>query len=310
MLVRGCILGTVLLVLAGCGSAKRATPPPARPVTVHHAKKVSRVPVHVVERSVGSLASAVQDAAAVGGPPLLVGGLTPADVSTSAIVSVRGRTSVQSGTLPAALHDAAAARLGGSVYLFGGGDGVRQLDGIQRVSPGAPTTVAHLPAPSADQSAAVIGKTAYVVGGYTGTQWLDTIVAWRPGAAPRVVGRLPVALRYAAVGAADGRLVIAGGSTPDGTASRAVLVFDPGTRHVTRAGELPAPTTHAAAAALGRYVYVVGGRGASVDTPTATIVAVDPVARRVESAGSLRSARSDLAAIADGSRILLAGGRG
>lgn len=302
-----CVL-LLAFVLAGCGSARRATAPP--PARVHRVTTVRRVPVHVVERTVGSLASPVQDAAAAGGPPVLVGGLTPADVSTNAIVAVRGRSSLLVGTLPAALHDAAAARLGGSVYLFGGGDGVRQLDGIQRVSPGAPTTVGRLPAPSSDQSAAVIGGTAYVVGGFTGTRWLDTIVAWRPGAAPRVVGRLPGALRYAAVGAADGRLVIAGGSTPQGSASRTVLVFDPRTRRVTRAGELPAPTTHAAAAALGRYVYVVGGRGAAVDTPTAAIEAVDPVARRVVAAGSLRSPRSDLAAIADGSRILLGGGRG
>ena len=241
---------------------------------------------------------------------MLIGGLTPSDVSTSAIQALHGTHEVQVGTLPAALHDAAAARLGAGVYLFGGGDGVRQLDGIQRVSPGSPTTVSTLPAPSSDQSAAVIGRTAYVVGGYTGTQWLDTIVAWRPGTTARVVGHLPEALRYAAVASADGRLVIAGGSTPAGTASQNVLVFDPQTHRVTRIGRLPTPTTHAAAAAIGRLVYVIGGRSATIDTPTTAIEAVDPVARRVESAGTLLSPRSDLAAISLGARILLAGGRG
>ena len=297
------------VIAAGCGGSHTAAPPQPRALA-HNVRLQRAAPVHVVERTVGSLASAVQDAAAVGGPPLLVGGLTASDVSTSAIVAVRGRGSVQTGTLPAALHDAAAARLGRSVYLFGGGDGVRQLDGIQRVSPGTPVTVAHLPAPSSDQSAAVIGGTAYVVGGYTGTAWLTTIVAWKPGTAARVVGHLPQALRYAAVAAVHGRLVIAGGSLQDGTASRAVLAFDPRTHRVSRVGALPAPTTHAAAAALGSHVYVVGGRSATVDTPTAAIEAVDPVARRVEPAGFLRTPRSDLAAIADGSRILLAGGRG
>ena len=301
------------LVLAGCGASHRAAVTTTTTTTPVHRVKTpprAKVVVRVVEHSVGTLASAVQDAAAVGGPPMLVGGLTPADVSTSAIQALHGSHEVQTGTLPAALHDAAAARIGGSVYLFGGGDGVRQLDGIQRVAPGAPTTVGHLPAPSSDQSAAVIGQTAYVVGGYTGTRWLDTIVAWRPGAPARVVGHLPGALRYAAVAATAGRLVIAGGSTPAGSASRSVLVFDPQTRRVTRAGSLPAPTTHAAAAAIGKLVYVVGGRGAVLDTPTAAIVAVDPIARRVENAGELSSPRSDLAAISLGRRILLAGGRG
>src|SRR5436305_9859777 len=101
------------LLLVGCG----ATHPAAvkRPAAAHHVRSLRRAtPVHVVERSVGSLASAVQDAAAVGGPPLLVGGLTPADVSTSAVEAIRATHEVRAGSLPAALHDAAAARLGGS----------------------------------------------------------------------------------------------------------------------------------------------------------------------------------------------------
>ena len=54
------------------------------------------------------------------------------------------------GALPVALHDAAAVRLGRSVYLFGGGDGVRQLDAILRVplGGGSATPAGRLPAPS------------------------------------------------------------------------------------------------------------------------------------------------------------------
>ncbi|HEV2593517.1 MAG TPA: hypothetical protein VGU02_16660, partial [Gaiellaceae bacterium] len=306
------LLVLVAVLAAGCGASHQRASTTSATTTTRVVSHVPRVTVHVVEHTVGLLVSAVQDAAAVGAPgaPELIGGLTPADVSTSAIQVLHGTHEAQVGALPAALHDAAAARLGGSVYLFGGGDGVRQLDGIQRVSPGTPTTVGRLPAPSSDQSAAVIGQTAYVVGGYTGTQWLDTIVAWRPGTAARVVGHLPGALRYAAVAAAAGKLVIAGGSTPAGTASQDVLVFDPRMHRVTRVGRLPAPTTHAAAAAIGKLVYVIGGRSATVDTPTTAIEAVDPVARRVRIAGVLSSPRSDLAAISLGTRILLAGGRG
>jgi YVTN family beta-propeller protein len=135
-------------------------------------------------------------------------------------------------------------------------------------------------------------------------------VAWRPGGAAHVVARLPQGVRYAAVAAVSGKLVVAGGSTPAGDASRAVFVFDPRTRRVARAGSLPAPTTHAAAAALGTRVYVIGGRGASVGTPTDRVVAVDPLRRRVADAGTLSAPRSDLAAVSEGNGILLAGGSG
>jgi YVTN family beta-propeller protein len=311
MRMRSAAAALAALALAGCGSAHRHDAPPV-PGTKAAVPQPSVRPVHVVERQLGQLAAPVQDAAAVGGsgPALLLGGLTASDVSTNAIVSVRGSHGSPDGQLPVALHDAAAVRLRGSVYLFGGGDGVRQLDGIVRGAPGAPVTAGRLPAPSSDQAAAAIGNTAYVVGGFTGSRWLNTIVAWRPGEAARVVGHLPGALRYAAVAAANGRLVIAGGSTPAGTASRAVLVFNPATHRVVRAGSLRAPTTHAAAAALGGLVYVIGGRGATADTPTDAITAVDPLTRRIVPAGVLGSPRSDLAAVAQPGRILLAGGRG
>jgi YVTN family beta-propeller protein len=214
------------------------------------------------------------------------------------------------GKLPFAVHDSAAARIGKAVYLFGGGDATGQHAEIVRVDPrtGATAVVGRLPAPSSDQAAAAIGGTAYVVGGFTGTDWLNTIVAWRPGRSSLIVGHLPFPVRYAAVAASGRRLVIAGGSLSDGTASRAVLAFDPATGRVARIGALPAGTTHAAAAALGSTVYVLGGRNAALNSPVARIVAVTP--RGVRVVGRLPLALSDLAAVALRGRIMLAGGRG
>ena len=136
--------------------------------------------------------------------------------------------------------------------------------------------VGRLPQPASDVSAAVIAGKAYVVGGFTGTRWLNTILAWRPGTAPRVVARLPVALRYAAVTSAGGRLLIAGGSTPNGTASRVVLAFDPARRTLKAIAELPAPLTHAAAATLNGLAYVIGGRGATTGSAVGRVSAIDP----------------------------------
>ena len=307
----GVAVGSLLsvVVVAGCGAG--TDPSPTGHATAIRVVRPT-VPVTLVAHPVADLAAPLQDAAAAPwrGGALLVGGLTAADVSTAAIELARPSGAAGAGTLPQALHDAASVRIGGGVYLFGGGDGVAQHSEIQRVAPGRPVTVAHLPAPSSDQAGTVLGGTAYVVGGFTGTRWLDTIVAWRPGRAARVVGHLPTPLRYAAVGAADGRVVIAGGSTPAGTASRTVLLFDPKTGRVGRLGMLPAPTTHAAAAALDGRVYVIGGRGTNLGTATDRIVAVDPRSRRVSAAGRLPTALSDLAAAPVGRGILVAGGRG
>ena len=170
--------------------------------------------------------------------------------------------------------------------------------------------VGRLPQPASDFSAAAIAGTAYVVGGFTGARWLDTILAWKPGYPAARRARLPVPLRYAAVTAAGGKLVIAGGSTPSGTASRTVLSFDPAGGRVRAIGRLPAPTTHAAAATLNGIAYVIGGRGSVVGSATARISAIDPSTGRVRSAGALAAPLSDLAAVSVRGGILLAGGRG
>jgi YVTN family beta-propeller protein len=305
-----------LSLLAGCGGGGgdvQAAAAPAKP-HVSAARRTAPPVTRLRPVAAGTLDSAVQDAAAAPfhGGAVLVGGLTPADTSTDEIVTATRAGSQRVGRIPAALHDAAAVTIGPSTYVFGGGNGVAQLDAILLVDPrtGAAQAAGRLPAPSSDQAGAAIGHTAYIVGGYTGTHWLDTIVAWRPGGRAHVVARLPHALRYAAVAAAGKHLVIAGGSLENGTASDAVYAFVPETGRVQRLGRLPAPTTHAAAAAIGSVAFVVGGRGASTGTPTARIVAVDPVTRRIRVAGALERPLSDLAAVSTARGILLAGGRG
>jgi YVTN family beta-propeller protein len=249
---------------------------------------------------------------ASGGEIVLLGGLNAADTSVDSVLAAGYHGGRVIGRLPSVRHDTAAAVINRMIYVFGGGNGPSQLNDIVRVDPGTGSSrlVGHLPAASSDSTAATIGGTAYVVGGYTGTHWLDTIVGYRPGQAAHVVAHLPHTLRYAAVTAVGNRLVIAGGSLENGTASGSVLVYVPATGRVTRLGTLPAPTTHAAAAAIGNVAYVIGGRGASLGTPTTAIVAIDVARKRIRAAGQLQTARSDLAAATVGSRIIVAGGKG
>jgi YVTN family beta-propeller protein len=292
------------------GSRPQAT---ARPPEKQH--RASKAPLQrIVARSTGSLAAPLQDAAVatVGRKLVVLGGLDAADTSTADVRTVAGRGERTIGRLPGAFHDGAAVAIGSSVYEFGGGDGVRQLDQILKVdtATGSARPTGSLPAPSSDHAAAVLAGTAYIVGGYTGARWLNTIVAWRPGSSARVVGHLPTQLRYPAVAAAADRIVVAGGSLPNGAASRAVYAFDPASRAVRRLGVLPAASTHAAAAAIGPVVLVIGGRSARPNTPTDRIVAVDVQTGRIRIAGRLPAALSDAAAASVGNRVVVVGGRG
>jgi YVTN family beta-propeller protein len=316
-------LGTVGAMLVRSSTKTSApTAPTTGPTTVQtttrtrtHAQPIVQpVQRDLAEKVTGSLPSALMDPSYVasGGGIVLLGGLNAADTSVDTVIAAGYHGARVIAHLPSVRHDTAAAVINGNIYVFGGGNGPSQLDDIVRVDPraGRSTLIAHLPAASSDSTAAAIGGTAYVVGGYTGTRWLDTIVAYRPGQAAHVVAHLPQTIRYAAVTAVGDKLVIAGGSLENGTASAAVLAYTPATGRITKLGTLPTPTTHAAAAAIGNIAYVVGGRGATTGTPTTAIVAIDVSRKRVRSAGQLKTARSDLAAATIGSRIIVAGGKG
>jgi hypothetical protein len=269
-------------------------------------------PAHFAVRPLPfALPAAVQDAAAsaLGRERIaLLGGLDAAGSSTAEVSVLDGHGAVAAARLPEAQHDAQAALLAGRVYVFGGGQ-FASYSHILSYDPatGAVTVAGSLPAPTSDAGVAVAARSAYVVGGYDGQRPLDTIVAWRPGEPARVVAHLPYGLRYAAVASSGGRLIVAGGSREE-EASSAILSFDPAGGRVRRIGTLPQPTTHAAAVTLGRYVYMLGGRGARPGSQTAAIVAIDPSTGRSIRVGQLPAPLSDAAAIALGGGIWLAGG--
>ena len=294
-------------------SAGRAAPTPS-PTTVSPAESATAATADARYHEVplATLAHAVEDpaAGAIGGTAIFAGGLDAASTSTARAGSIRGRTVHTLPDLPTALHDAAAAVVDDALYVFGGGNGFRQLDSIVRVDRhGTATTVGTLPAASSDSLAATIGHTAYVVGGYTGDAWLDSIVAYSPATGARVVAHLPTALRYAAVGAARGRLVVAGGTTLSAHATSAIYVFDPGTGKVTHVGDLPQPTSHASAVGVGDEVMIVGGRNDAADPQTGiTLIRVPD--GRVRNGGTLNAPRSDAGLVSAGGRLLLIGGRG
>jgi hypothetical protein len=164
-----------------------------------------------------------------------------------------------------------------------------------------------LPTTSSDVAVTQIGNTAYIVGGYDGTNYLNTILAWRPGGPAKVVGHTPVGLRYSAVTSVAGKVIVVGGSTPSGV-SRAIYSFEPTTGAVKTIGKLPQPITHGGAAALGNYVYLVGGRGDLVTQTTRNVWSINPTTGAVAAAGHLPHGLSDAGVVAVGPGIVVAGG--
>jgi hypothetical protein len=258
-----------------------------------------------------TLPVALQDSAAAplqGQQFVLLGGLEAGEASTAAVTVLEAGRAIAHASLPEPQHDAQAARLGGMVYVFGGGQ-ESSYNHILRFDPATAsvTQAGELPQPTSDAAVAEVGETAYVIGGYNGQQALDTIVAWRPGGSAEVLAHLPSGLRYAAAAAASGGIVIAGG-TPGEGANSAILRFDPATRALQTIGQMPAPVEHASAFALGRYVYVVGGRGAAQGSQTADLIAIDSTSGHAVRVGQLPQPLSDAALTASGGHVWVAGG--
>jgi hypothetical protein len=117
------------------------------------------------------------------------------------------------------------------------------------------------------------------------------------------VGSLPEAIsKSSAVALPGGRLLVLGGYA-GGRSLDTILEGPPSRLRVV--GRLPQPTHDAAAAILGRFVYLFGG-GETLSTPS--VVRVDPRTGTATEVPALGEPLSDLGAVAIGGRAYLTGG--
>jgi len=265
----------------------------------------------VTVRRVGSLpavASRVSVAALPDGKIVALGGLV-GGTSSDWVLAGKPSSLRRVGRLPVPTHDAAAARLGKSVYLFGGGEQVSS-PAIVRVNPasGRATNAGTIGEPLSDLGAVAIGGSAYLVGGYTGSKFATAILRYRPGHTPTLVARLPVGLRYSGVATLGGRIYVAGGLTTGGE-SDAVYRVDVRTKTVTQIATLPARVAHAPLVGIAGRLYLVGGVDSSGQNSSA-ILAIDPTGGTVATAGSLPAPLADAAAVAVAGKAYVVGGSG
>jgi len=165
-----------------------------------------------------------------------------------------------------------------------------------------------LPVALSDLASARIGSTVYLVGGYDGSQPRPEIYATTDGTTFTTVAQLPRGVRYPAVTAVGGRLVIAGGLSAGGLVDD-VVVFDPASGSTKVIAHLPAPVAHAAAFTLNGMVYVAGGRDAQ-DAAISAVSRVDPSTGRVTPERALARPVADAGVASDLHRVLLIGGWG
>lgn len=275
------------------------TPRPARPaVTTLTAEVVGPALPRPISRAA---------AVAIDGRVVVLGGRTAAHVSTDEVVSwsPNGAVAVR-GQLARRVHDNAATVLGGRPLVFGGGDGGSVAD-VQAVPLDGPASrIGSLPEARSDLSAATVGRTAYVVGGFDDVTGPRAVLATTDGIRFTEVAMLPKEVRYGAVVAYRGRLLVFGGESEAG-AGRAVLEIDPGSGGVRQVATLSVPLAHASAFVLAGRVYVAGGRTSETERH-AEIWRYDPDAGSMVGAGMLPDARSDAAVAVLGGTAYLLGG--
>ena len=242
---------------------------------------------------------------------IVLGGLSPGDVSTSRVVSVDpgARRAEEVGRLALAVHDSAGAAIGGRWFLFGGGSS-STVSAIQAWTGSSATEVGRLPVARSDLSTATAGGTTYVVGGFDGTSMTTDVLATTDGVSFRTVGHLAVGVRYAAVAATSSAIWVVGGvtSTSEGGATEtdAIQKVDLASGQTSIVARLSQPLGHATAVVVGGQVFVLGGRSGS--TPSSSIWRLDPTSGVPLPAGRLPQAVSDAGSVVVGGVAYLVGG--
>ena len=236
---------------------------------------------------------------------VLAGGLT-ATGTTDGVLSIRLETGTATtvGHLKAPVHDAGGALIGGVPAVVGGGDAVAGTT-VQSLLDGTVTLLGNLPTARADLAVVDLGGVAYVVGGGTPSHPDAAVLATSDGVTFSEVARLSVPVRYPAVAAVGGSIIVVGGS--DGTKDRAeIQAIDPATGTAAVIGHLPDALSHAAAVVVGGRLLVAGGRvrGKAVDQ----IWEINPDSGSATEVGRLPRVVSDAAAVGvDGIGYLVGG---
>ena len=274
-------------------------PTPGATAGVAQGLKVSTLPLHLpvaVSRAV---------AFADGSALLLAGGLTPSGTTDTVLrIDIAGGKVAVDGHLARAVHDTGGAVVAGSPVVFGGGNVVPETV-VQRYDGGQGTVVGQLPRARADLVAIDVDDRTVVIGGGTPARLDKAVLTTSDGASFQTVAALLDGVRYPAVAAIGGSILVVGGT--DGVHDLAEMqAVDLTTGAVRIIGHLPHGLSHAAALLIAGRLLIAGGRDGGVAQDT--IWEVDPASGTVRAVGHLPRAVSDMAVVVVGDVGYLIGG--
>lgn len=219
------------------------------------------------------------------------------------VLRVYGR---QTGGLPSAIQDAAAAVVAPSRFLLLGG--LDQAEGstseiLSATATGA-SRIATLPQALHDASASFLHGATYLFGGgviesFSQITRVDTSGAAQPA------GSLPTPASDIATATIGGTVYVIGGYTGQ-TPLRTILAWRPG-QQARVVGMLPKPLRYAAVASAGSKLVIAGGT--SGETASQDVYQFDPRTETLSTIGLLPNPLTHAAASSVGATVLLFGGR-
>jgi len=147
----------------------------------------------------------------------VLGGYDGTQGSTTILRTRDGMTFAVVGALPVSVRYPAVAALGGSIWLFGGEHGGKQVTEVQRIDlrTGHGSVAGHLPSPLAHAGAFTLSGEVLVAGGRVGPAVSDRILRFDPARVRfTAAGRLPAGRSDFGVAVIGGTAYLVGGESP------------------------------------------------------------------------------------------------
>lgn len=156
---------------------------------------------------------------------------------------------------------AAAAVVGGTIYLIGGGPGFQNSVYAYSPSTGAWTLKAAMPTPRQGLCVAAVGTTIYAIGGLAGFSNSSIVEAYDTQTDSWfALPSMPTARQWACAEVIDGVIYVVGGELyGPGTVLNTLEAFDTLTNTWTSKSPRPAAAKMAASGAINGKLYVAGG---------------------------------------------------
>jgi len=167
--------------------------------------------------------------------------------------------------MPTARKNAAAAVVGGRIYVIGGeyDIGDRWLTVVEEYNPVSDTwmTKASLPAGRRFHTAAAVGGKIYVFGGQNSSfGTVSTTYEYDPVADSWTTkASMPTGRRYAGAAVVDGKIYVIGGQDSMGQAVRTNEEYGPAKNTWATRADMPTARQQLGVAALGGKIYAIGG---------------------------------------------------